>query len=230
MSLASRDAELTELMDDPGCDPRRLRRTLHRFEIVNQAVSGWGRVWSSLIRPEIDRLGGRARILDIGCGGGDVLRRLSRLAQRDGVVLDALGVDPDERAIRVATERAIPGVRFRSLHSRELVTAGDRFDVVISNHLLHHLSEPQLRGLIEDSVALGALSLHSDIARGRLAYAAYAVGIVPLAPGTFLRTDGLRSIRRSYAPHELRDALPLEWGVLRPAPFRLLAAHRGSAQ
>ena len=71
-----------------------------------------------------------------------------------------------------------------------------------------------------------------DIARGRLAYGLYAVGITPLAPGTFLRTDGLRSIRRSFTPAELRAALaavPGRWTVSTPAPFRVLAEGSGRA-
>ena len=39
--LSRRDAGLRELMDDPACDPVRLRRTLERFGTVNRLVSGW---------------------------------------------------------------------------------------------------------------------------------------------------------------------------------------------
>ena len=69
--------------------------------------------------------------------------------------------------------------------------------------------------------------LHSDIARSRTAFAAYAAAITPLAPGSFLRTDGLRSIRRSWTPSELTRHLAADpayagWRVERPALFRLL--------
>ena len=68
--------------------------------------------------------------------------------------------------------------------------------------------------------------LHSDIRRSRLAYGLYAVGVTPLAPGTFLRTDGLRSIRRSYHVDELADALGEPWRVEPASPFRVLAVGR----
>lgn len=95
---------------------------------------------------------------------------------------------------------------------------------MISNHVLHHLDARELPGFLADSVALSrGLVLHSDIARSRRAYAAYAVGITPLSPGSFLRTDGLRSIRRSWRPDELAARLPEGWRVERPTAFRLLA-------
>ena len=83
-------------------------------------------------------------------------------------------------------------------------------------------------GFAADSRALtNGIALHADIARGRMAYGLYAVGITPFAPGTFLRTDGLRSIRRSYRPAELAAALP-GWRITSPAPFRLVAAAEGA--
>lgn len=237
MSLARRASELTELMDDPDCDPLLLRRTIERFETVNRLVSCWGTVYRSRVRPVLAELardgdpGGSpepgaakpARILDIGCGGGDVLRRLSRLARRDGFTIEALGIDPDPRALEVARRSPVPGIAFRRARSRELVDRGERFDIVLSNHLLHHLDEAQLEGLLTDSAVLAtALCLHSDIARSRTAYLGFSLGIAPFAAGTFLRVDGLRSIRRSYTPSELRELLSPGWRVARPGPFRLL--------
>ena len=232
MNLAERDSALAELMDDPACDPVRLRRTLDRFRVVNRAVSCWDRVYRTLLRPELAAAGGPVRILDIGCGSGDVLRRLVRLAGRDGFEVSGVGIDPDPRAFEAA--RAAGGERelvFRTAHSSDLVAAGERFDVVISNHLLHHLDAAALGAVLADSEALAErVSAHSDIARGRIAYAAFAVAALPLAPGSFIRVDGLRSIRRSYTPAELAAALPSGWTVERPGRFRLLAVrHHRSA-
>ena len=43
--LAHRAAGLVERMDDPDCDPQKLRRTYVQFEIVNRLISGWGRLY-----------------------------------------------------------------------------------------------------------------------------------------------------------------------------------------
>ncbi len=228
--LSQRDVALTELMDDPDCDPRALAATYRRFDLVNRLVSAWGHVYRSHVRPELRALGRPARILDLGCGGGDVLVRLAGLAAHDGFSVECVGADPDPRAISAARERSRPGVRFVAQDSTALLVAGERFDLVVSNHVLHHLDAEALRGFTTDSLALSSGPvLHADIARGRLAYALYAVGIAPLSTGTFLRVDGLRSIRRSYRAPELAAALESPWHVETPAPFRLLAVARGKA-
>jgi len=218
-------------MDDPECDPRALAATYRRFGMVNRLVSAWGHVYRTRVRPELRALGRPARVLDLGCGGGDVVARLAGLAARDGLEVEWVGADPDARALEAARERQRPGVRFVARGSSELLAAGERFDLVLSNHVLHHLDAAALGAFAADSLALsrGAV-LHADIARGRLAYTLYAAGITPLSAGTFLRVDGLRSIRRSYRPDELAAALGALWRVETPAPFRLLAVARGRAR
>jgi len=236
VSLAVRDTALRELMDDPHCDPARLDATLRRFGTVNRLVSGWGHVYRRRLRPHLAALGRPARVLDLGSGGGDVVTRLAGLARRDGLRVDWLGVDPDPRALAVAERRVATNVHFRCADSTGLLAEGGTFDAVVSNHVLHHLTPDELHRFTAESLALSTGPvLHGDIARDRVAFGLYAVGITPFAPGTFLRTDGLRSIRRSYRADELQHALAAAghngngWRVESHPPFRLLAHATGHA-
>lgn len=234
MTLAVRAVELEELMDDPACDPDRLRATLRRFETINRLVSGWGVVYRTRLAPHLATLGRPARVLDLGSGGGDLLVRLAALARRDGLDVDWVGADPDPRGHEVAVARSAPAnVSFECADAETLLERGDVFDAVISNHVLHHIGADAAAFLARTRALSRGLVLHSDIARSRLAYALYAVGITPFAPGTFLRTDGLRSIRRSFTRDELRRAFDSEdpgaWHVEAPVAFRLLAVADGSA-
>ncbi|MDY0908266.1 methyltransferase domain-containing protein [Microbacterium sp. CFBP9034] len=234
MSLAVRDPALAELMDDPACDPVRLRATLRRFGTINRLVSGWGTVYRTRLRPALAALDRPARVLDLGSGGGDLVRRLAGWAARDGLDVEWTGADPDPRAHEVAESyHAPPTVEFRCTDAAALLAEGAEFDAVLSNHVLHHLGVTTATFLEESQLLSRGLVLHGDIARSRLAYGLYAVGITPFAPGTFLRTDGLRSIRRSFTRQELQTALdreaPAAWTVEAPVPFRLLAVGSGLA-
>ncbi|MCT1607002.1 methyltransferase domain-containing protein [Nesterenkonia massiliensis] len=229
-SLARRDVHLRELMDDPDCDPQRLQTTLRRFGVVNRFVSGWDVLYRKRIRPMLQNQGGTGRILDVGSGGGDVIRRLSSLAEKDGFTVRWTGVDPDPRAYETSSAASPPNAQFLCTDAEAMWSTGERFDLVISNHVLHHLGADELTSFAEYSRRLSSgLVLHSDISRSRLAYGLYSAAILPVAPGTFLRVDGLRSIRRSYTPAELAATLGSPWRTSVPYPFRVLAEAPGSA-
>lgn len=225
IDLASRDIDARELMDDPDVDLRMLERTYERFSLVNAVVSRWKSVYRRDIRPRARRA--PLRLLDVGAGGGDVSRALAAWARRDGLSVTVTALDADARAIRWARERG-GGVEYRHAFTSELADAGERFDVVISNHLLHHLVGDEFPSLLRDSVALAhddGLVLHRDIARSTFAYWGFAVGTLPFArnllAGSFIRDDGLTSIRRSYTAREIAAIVPAGWQVRQAFPSRL---------
>ncbi|TKV28646.1 methyltransferase domain-containing protein [Arthrobacter sp. NamB2] len=228
--LAERDPDAVEEMDRTDCDPRKLDRTYAQFGLVNAVVSGWRRTYTSLLRPAFspDRTN---TLLDVGSGGGDVPRALVRWARLDGLRLEVTAIDPDERAHAFATSRpALPGLSFRRALSSQLVAEGARFDALVSNHVLHHLGPAEFDGLLDDTEQLvGTVAVHSDIARHPLGYALFSVGTLPL-PGSYIRQDGLTSIRRSYTTDELRALVGGRsgWQVRTAAPFiNLLVLDRG---
>ncbi|WP_022882887.1 methyltransferase domain-containing protein [Gryllotalpicola ginsengisoli] len=223
MNLTHRDTAAVELMDGP-CDEARLFTTYRRFELANRAVSGWRGLYRSRIRPLLSPQR-QTTLLDVGFGGGDIPRALAAWARRDGLRLDVTAIDPDERALRFAAETDREGmVRYRRASTTELVAAGERYDIVVSNHVLHHLTDASREALFADSERLARrLALHDDIERSRLAYGLYAVGALAIAPGSFARTDGLISIRRSYTAGELARVVPPGWSVESLPRWRVLA-------
>ncbi|WP_232528760.1 methyltransferase domain-containing protein [Mycetocola zhujimingii] len=227
--LRSRDTEAAEWMDDPDCDLPTLLRTYAHFRIVNAVVAGWRLTYLTELRPRFT--GTTHTLLDIGTGGGDVVRALARLARRDGIRLDITAIDPDPRAAAyVESLPATDGIRYRRASSADLVTEGAKFDFVISNHVLHHLSARELGAVLADSERLASvLAVHSDIRRTRLGYALYSVITGIFFHRSFVRDDGLISIRRSYLTPELDAVLPARWMARSQPLWRTLAVFEPAA-
>lgn len=221
--LSRRDTAVRELMDEPGADVDMLNRTYDQFRFINAIVAGWRGVYLRQLKPVLAS-GKAATLLDIGSGGGDVVRSLAGWAADDGFVLSITAIDPDERAHAFARSRsAPPNLTFRQAYSADLVKEGARFDVVTSNHLLHHLSAAELSAVLTDSEQLCRVrSVHSDIVRSRLAYTFFSAATRPFFHRSFIREDGLRSIRRSYRPQELADVVRPGWQVQFQRPYRNL--------
>lgn len=205
--LSVRRPETPEHMDVPDCDLDALHRTYRGFGLVNPVVAGWQLTYRSLIRPLL------------AAQGGGALRGSTR---------PFTALEPDARAHAWVTgRRPVPGMENRRGTSGDLVREGRRFDVVLSNHLLHHLGPGELDAVLADSEALALRrAVHSDIRRSPVAYTLFSAGAglaTPLFPGSFIRADGLASTRRSYTPAELAAVLRPGWRVRAQVPWRNLA-------
>lgn len=80
----------------------------------------------------------RGRLLDIGCGPGD----LDRMLAEDRPGLEVVGLDGSEEMVRRASRRRrLPNLEFR-WGSVEGFSAGEEFDFAISVLSFHHWEEP----------------------------------------------------------------------------------------
>lgn len=215
--MTARDETLVERMDDVGSDPERLARTYAQFARVNALLAGWSGIYRRQLRPALQA--GARTVLDIGCGGGDVARHLARLAARDRLEIEILGIDPDPRAIAFAeTHAPVGGVRFRCADADACEA---RFDFVLSNHVLHHLPTEGIPRLCAASERLAHVAvIHNDLRRSDLALALFpTVGL--WFRDSYILEDGLRSIRRAFTVLELQALTPPGWSVVAAPPFRL---------
>jgi ubiquinone/menaquinone biosynthesis C-methylase UbiE len=93
-----------------------------------------------------ERFGNRVsgRVLDLGCGPGDICRRFAN-AFPDCTLLGVDGSQPMLELGQTDTRDAGLGdrIEFHYGHLPETELA-ERFDIVISNSLLHHLDDPQV--------------------------------------------------------------------------------------
>jgi len=106
------------------------------------------------ILPLIERfLHGARRVLDVGCGEGQVSRRIAALGA------EVIGLDPTTAQLRVAHERGGPA-RYLSARSEEIPCRGASFDAVVLCLALEHVDpfEPAI-GEVARVLAPGGLFL-----------------------------------------------------------------------
>jgi 2-polyprenyl-3-methyl-5-hydroxy-6-metoxy-1,4-benzoquinol methylase/RimJ/RimL family protein N-acetyltransferase len=81
-----------------------------------------------------------ARVLDVGCGTGDLVAALAAAG------LDAQGIEPSEEAAGAGRRR---GLRIHAQDLNEFATRGERFDALTLINVLEHVPDPaQLLGQI----------------------------------------------------------------------------------
>jgi 2-polyprenyl-3-methyl-5-hydroxy-6-metoxy-1,4-benzoquinol methylase len=222
--LTSRAEHLREIMDDPDCDRGDLFRAFRQFELINGLLVGWRGCYARWIRPRL-RPGRTSTLLDIGFGGGDIPRALSKWARRDGFRLDVTAIERDRRALEFVSDLpSAQGVTYRFASTQDLLGEGRDFDFVVTNNLLHHLTAPELVDFRDQVEALTRrVAIMNDIERSRVGSTLFRL----LAPLVFRDSiavpDGLTSIRRSFTRSELARALGPAWQVRSEPVFRLIA-------
>lgn len=86
-------------------------------------------------------LGGPARIVDVGCGSGEITSRLALLYPE----AELLGIDVLESSVAHAQQRhaaLAPRVRFEQGDAFQLALPSNGFDLVVCRHLLQSVPEP----------------------------------------------------------------------------------------
>jgi ubiquinone/menaquinone biosynthesis C-methylase UbiE len=106
------------------------------YDLLTRAL-GMGGVYDNLIAQA--ELADGLRVLEIGCGTGNVTVR----AKRAHPGADLTGSDPDPLALARAQRKArgLSGIRFELAYAQELPYADGEFDRVLSSMMLHHLDE-----------------------------------------------------------------------------------------
>lgn len=220
--LGKRDPNAVEMMERADCNPATLDNTYRQFRYINTALSRSRAVYRRWLKPAMADPSATYTLLDVGFGGGDIALKLARWAGDDGIDLRITGIDIDTRAAEYVRHLQLPdNVDLRLASTTDLVQRGERYDFVVSNHLLHHLAPAEFEHVLDEVAQLTArLALMVDLQRSDVAYATFGLVTLPFFRDSYIRVDGLASLRRSYTVAELRSAAPPGWVVRRLFPFR----------
>ncbi|MCA1803697.1 MAG: methyltransferase domain-containing protein [Rhodothermaceae bacterium] len=226
-NLKNRDPSLRELMDDPECNLQLLENTYRQFGTINRLLAGWEKVYQRYILPHC-KPGQRYTLLDLGSGGGDLAVYIADLSRKYGQDLQVYATDPDQRAYLYALKNHRGrDVLFLDDTLEKIALADMEFDFVISNHLMHHLQEDELRTIMETAAGICVRSvIFNDIRRSTVGYLLFSTAIRPFFRNSFIIPDGLTSIKRSFTKSELDRVVPRGWEVKKMFPYRLLTVHQ----
>ena len=152
--------------------------------------------------------GAPLRLLDVGFGHGDMLRRIARLAKGLGVAVELVGIDLNHRseaAARAATPANLP-IRYCTGDYRAL--AGQEWDMIVSSLVAHHMNAKQRLDFLHFMEAEARLGwLVNDLHRQRLPFIGYPALATLALVDPIVRRDGQLSIARSFRADEWRSFL-----------------------
>jgi len=192
---------LAEMMDDP-CSYEELRACLCDLAHVNRLTRAYRPTLQWLEEVALLHKAPRPlHIVDVGCGGGDMLRCIESWAARTHVAVRLTGIDLNPYAIRAAREFSPEHSRIRWMvgDAESFPAADDPVDLVISSLFTHHLRDDQIVGFLSwmEGVA-GRGWFINDLYRSRVSYLVFHALAFAAQWHRFVRHDGPVSIRRGF--------------------------------
>lgn len=171
----------------------------------------------------------RFKLLDVGFGDGDMLRRIARWAVQRGLTADLVGIDLNPRSALAATAHTPPALAIRYETGDYADLAGQGWDFIVSSLVAHHMTHGQLVAFLrfmETQARRGWLV--NDLHRHGFAHAGFPLLATLARWHGIVRHDGTLSIARSYRPAEWPPILAeadVTARVYRAFPFRLCVEH-----
>jgi SAM-dependent methyltransferase len=175
----------TEILDRPGVPRVQAARAYRDLARLHRYLGDTASIVAAVRR---DPLPVR-RILDVGCGQGEVLRDL-----RAHLPVEVLGVD--------LNPVAVAGADLPIILADAVLDPLPYADVAFSMCLGHHLSETELVKLIRNVGRSCRRFILMDLVRHPLPLALFRLFLAPFL-GPIAMADGQASIRRSYTPAEM---------------------------
>ncbi len=221
LTVRARGAELMDAADLPADTYTAVMSDLAKVNAVTLAAGPTLRFLDRVAQTRAS-----LRILDVGFGDGDMLRRIERWASKRRLAVELVGVDLNPRSEQAARAHTPRGSAIRWTTGDYVTLAGEPWDVMISSLVAHHMSERELIAFIRFmEVHAAAGWFVNDLLRHRLAYLGFPLLARIAAWHPIVRHDGKLSIARAYRPPEWRPILETagiaEARVFRAFPFRL---------
>ncbi len=194
--------ELPELMDG-DCSYEDFRDCLRSLEQVNRWLGGYRPTLAWLER--LPRgLNEPVHILDVGSGGGDLLRQIAKWAQRRGTAVQLTGIDLNPYAARAAAAATPKELGIALVTGDALAYRPEKpVDIVVNSLTAHHLEDDGIVELLRWMEATAQVGWFiNDLERSEWTARMFGwVGAI-VAWHRFVRHDGPVSFRRGFRKEE----------------------------
>ena len=196
----------SEIMDDLTLEGDLLRKTLGQLELINRWLGGH-RPTVQAVKKMIRKLPDNQEItiVDVGCGGGDLLRVLAEFGRKNHRKFKLIGIDANAFTVNYARQMSQNYSEIdyftQNVFSAEFSELD--YDLILLNLFLHHFKDEEILELIALMTQKARLGIVvNDLQRSELTYHLFRL-VCLLISNPMARDDGLTSILRGFKKEDL---------------------------
>jgi len=196
-----------EIMDDFSIEGEVLKSALDKIASINQLLGG-NRLTLSGVEVLLKKASnlGVITIVDVGCGNGDMLRKLADFGFENNWNFELIGIDANPFTINYAMDlsKNYSNINYRSEDILSESFNEIKCDILLCTLTLHHFKNNEIIKILnvfETNSRLGFVI--NDLHRSGLAYRLFQVICFVFRLNEMSRKDGLTSILRGFKKSEL---------------------------
>lgn len=198
------DAE--EIMDDLDYNGPILHDALDKLAKINQWLGG-NKVTINGLKKALKNHPKHkpVTIIDLGCGGGDILREVSLFGKRNGYQFHLIGIDANQHTIAYAQvlSEGYDNIEFIAIDIFSDTFRSLNYDLVLTTLFFHHFKEDALVSFLKPVLKKAKLGVVvNDLHRHKLAYYLFRLLSITIKNKTIVE-DGLTSVLRGFKREEL---------------------------
>lgn len=217
-------AYIKELLDSDDIPEADLNRNLQELDTINHWLGGYNISFNALKKVLVK--GKQAAIVDIGCGGGDTLKRINAWSKTNGFTTTLYGVDLKPVCIEYCRDNNYnnPHIQFICDDYRNITNHIPKIDIIHACLFCHHLIEAEIIELICFARANNIILVINDLERNPVAY--YSIKLLTrlFSSSHLVKNDAPLSVLRGFKRKEwhaiLEQAGAKNYSVLNKWAFR----------
>jgi SAM-dependent methyltransferase len=197
----------SEIMDDFNMEGDVLRDALNKIAKINQFLGG-NQLTLQGVKKLISKVSksDEITIVDVGCGNGDMLRKLADYGFENKLNFQLIGVDANRYTINYARELSskYPNIKYYCEDIFSDFFKKLRCDITLCTLTLHHFKNKDIIDLLTVFNVNSRLGIVvNDLQRSAFSYRLFQVLCVVFKLENMSCEDGLTSILRGFKKREL---------------------------
>ena len=202
-------SQQAEIMDSFDLQGEEMELLLTDLKTVNNLLGGT-HISLNGVKKLVERCdqSKTIRILDIGCGDGEILRKCAALGNTLGLTFELIGLDGNAHILAMAREKSQrhKNISFQTVDIFSKEANIPPHDIALCTLFLHHFPNDSIVLLLQRLANESKAGIVvNDLERSRLAFWLFKLFSFVFLKTTIAKHDGLVSIARSFRRKELQQ-------------------------
>lgn len=195
-----------ELLDEDNIPKEDLFQNLKELNTINTLLGGYKITFSAL--KKITEPNKTYSLMDIGCGGGDTLKQISKWSKQNKRSINLYGIDIKPVCIEYAKANTVnESINYICDDYRNAFNHLKQVDIIHACLFCHHLTENELIELVQFAERNKSVLIINDLERNPIAYYAIKTLTAIFSKSYLVKNDAALSVARGFKKQEWLDIL-----------------------